>query len=72
MYYRVCRARALCMSVHSAYYLRAAGMMGGEMIVVVKYSGEEEGKMLLRRTCRLRAKIKVVVKFTMIMHESKS
>ena len=24
------------MSVHSAYYLRATGRMGGEMIVVVK------------------------------------
>ena len=41
------------MSVHSAHYLRATGMMGGEMIVVhVKFRGEEEGNMLLRRTRR--------------------
>jgi hypothetical protein len=32
------------------YYSRAAGSMGGEMIVVVKCSGEEAGNMLLRRT----------------------
>jgi hypothetical protein len=36
VYSRVWRARALCMSVHFAYYLRAAGMMGREMKVVVK------------------------------------
>jgi hypothetical protein len=38
-------------SVHSAYYLRAvraAGNMGGGMIVVVKCRGEEAGNMLLR------------------------
>jgi hypothetical protein len=35
------------MSVHSAYYLKAAGMMGGEMIVVVKCRGEEAGNMLI-------------------------
>ena len=40
------------MSVHSAYYLRATGRMGGEMIVVVKCRGEEAGNMLLRRTRR--------------------
>ena len=39
-------------SVHSAYYLRAAGNMGGGMIVVVKCKGEEAGNMLLRRTRR--------------------
>jgi hypothetical protein len=27
--------------VHSAYYLRAAGIMGGGMIVVVQCRGEE-------------------------------
>ena len=40
------------MSVHSAYYLMAAGIMGGEMIVVVKCREEEVGNMLLRRTRR--------------------
>jgi hypothetical protein len=35
-------------SVHSPYYLRATGNMGGEMIVVVKCRGEEAGSMLLR------------------------
>ena len=29
------------MSVHPAYYLRATGRMGSEMIVVVKCRGEE-------------------------------
>ena len=41
------------MSVHPAYYVRATGRMGGEMIVVVKCRGEEAGNMLLRRTRRL-------------------
>ena len=40
------------MSVHSSYYLRAKGRLGGEMIVVVKCRGEEAGNMLLRRTRR--------------------
>ena len=40
------------MSVHSAYYLRDTGRLGGEMIVVVKCRGEEAGNMLLRRTRR--------------------
>ena len=40
------------MSVHPAYYLRATGRMGREMIVVVECRGEEAGKMLLRRTRR--------------------
>ena len=40
------------MSVHPAYYLRATGRLGGEMIVVVKCRGEEAGNMLLRRTRR--------------------
>ena len=35
------------MSVHTVYYLRATGRMGGEMIVVVKCREEDEGKMLL-------------------------
>ena len=53
VYYRVHLAKALCMSVHSAYS-RAAGMMGGDMIVMVKcrLGGEEAGNMLLRRTRR--------------------
>ena len=33
--------------MHAAYYLRAAGNMGGGMIVVVKCRGEEAGNMLL-------------------------
>ena len=40
------------MSVHPAYYLRATGRLGGEMIVVVKCRGEETGNMLLRQTNR--------------------
>ena len=51
-YYRVWQARALCMSVHPAYYLMATRRMGGEMIVVVKCRGEESGNMLLRQTRR--------------------
>ena len=38
--------------MHSAYYSRAAGNMGGEMIVVVKCRGEEAGNMLLRQMRR--------------------
>ena len=41
------------MSVYSAYYLRAAGRMGGEMIVVVTCREEEAGNMLLRQLRRL-------------------
>ena len=37
------------MSVHSAYYSRAVGMMEGEMIVVVKCGGEEAGNMIPRK-----------------------
>jgi hypothetical protein len=40
------------MSVHPAYYFRATGRLGGEMIVVVKCRAEEAGNMLLRRTRR--------------------
>ena len=40
------------MSVHPAYYLRATGRMGEEMIVVVKCRGEEAGNMLLRQARR--------------------
>ena len=40
------------MSVHPAYYLRATGRMGGEIIVVVKCRGEEAENMLLRQMCR--------------------
>ena len=29
------------MSVHSTYHLRAAGMIGGEMIVMVKCGGDQ-------------------------------
>ena len=29
------------MRVHSVYHVRAAGMMGGDMIVMVKCGGEE-------------------------------
>ena len=40
------------MSVHSTYYLRDTGRLGGETIVVVKCRGEEVANMLLRRTRR--------------------
>ena len=40
------------MNMHSTYYLRTAGMMGGEMIAVVKCRGEKAGNILLRRTRR--------------------
>ena len=39
--------------MHSAYYLRAAGKMGGGMIVVVKCRGEEVGNKQLGQTRRL-------------------
>ena len=44
--------KALAMSMHTPYHLRATGIMEDEMIVVVKCRGEEAGNMLLRRTRR--------------------
>jgi hypothetical protein len=40
-------------SVRSSYYLKAAGNMGGGMIVVVKCRGEEVGNKQLGQTRRL-------------------
>jgi hypothetical protein len=42
----------VCTTGCDTYYLRAAGMMGGEMIVVVNCRGEKAGDVLLRRTRR--------------------